>query len=181
MVVRIRLARWGARNHPFYGIVVANARAARDKKHLERVGTYNPVPDPSGVKHIEMNWERIKYWLGVGAQPSDRVAWLLSKAELMPPTPRQLQNEGRVSLTDQKTWDVRMVGPDGKVKMLSAEEARSMFEGKPEGEQLPKEVKAAAIKLPFKGSDIKLDGTPPTEALSPEERLKVLKMLVGIR
>ncbi|KAI8851609.1 ribosomal protein S16 domain-containing protein, partial [Chytridium lagenaria] len=136
MVVKIRLARWGARNHPFYGIVIANARAARDKKHLERVGTYNPIPDANGVKHIEMKWDRIKYWLGVGAQPSDRVAWLLAKAELMPPTPKQLQREGKISLSDAKTWDVRMIGPDGKERLLSAVEARTMFEGKPEGEQL---------------------------------------------
>jgi small subunit ribosomal protein S16 len=46
---------------------------------LEKVGTYNPIADPRGIKHIELNLERIKYWLGVGAQPSERVNWLLSK------------------------------------------------------------------------------------------------------
>ncbi|KAI9103178.1 ribosomal protein S16 domain-containing protein [Phlyctochytrium arcticum] len=79
MVVKIRLARWGASHNPFYGVVVANHRAARDGKHLERVGTYDPIPDKEGIKRIELNVERIKYWLGVGAQPSDRVAWLLAK------------------------------------------------------------------------------------------------------
>lgn len=79
MVVRIRLARWGARNNPFYGIVAANARAPRDGKHLERLGTYNPMKDENGHKHLELATDRIKYWLGVGAQPSDRAAWLLSK------------------------------------------------------------------------------------------------------
>lgn len=79
MVVKIRLARWGASNNPFYGIVVANARAARDGKHLERVGTYNPLPDNNNRKHIELNTQRIKYWLSVGAQPTERVAWLLAK------------------------------------------------------------------------------------------------------
>jgi small subunit ribosomal protein S16 len=79
MVVKIRLASWGVRNNRFFGIVVARDRAPRDGKHIERVGTYNPIPDKNGTKHIELNWDRIKYWLGVGAQPSDRVAWLLSK------------------------------------------------------------------------------------------------------
>jgi small subunit ribosomal protein S16 len=79
MVVRLRLARWGARNNPFYGIVAANVRAARDGKHLERLGTYNPIPDENNVKHLELDVDRIKYWLSVGAQPSDRVAWLLAK------------------------------------------------------------------------------------------------------
>ena len=69
--------------------MVANARSARDKKHLDRVGTFNPIPslsptsDPNAppvpTKHIELNFDRIKYWLGVGAQPTDRVAWLLAK------------------------------------------------------------------------------------------------------
>ena len=95
MVVRIRLARWGSQRNPFYGIVAANARAARDGKHLERLGTYNPIPN-NGVKHIQLNTDRIKYWLSVGAQPSDRVAWLLSKAGLMPPLPIQAHREGKV-------------------------------------------------------------------------------------
>ncbi|EGF82063.1 hypothetical protein BATDEDRAFT_10027 [Batrachochytrium dendrobatidis JAM81] len=82
MVVRIRLARWGAANNPFYGIVVANLRAARDGKHLERLGTYNPISDHNMTKHLELNVDRIKYWLSVGAQPSERVAWLLSKVIL---------------------------------------------------------------------------------------------------
>jgi len=81
MVVRLRLARWGRKGNPFYGIVAANARVARDKKHLEKLGTYNPLPDERGVKHIELDVERIKYWLSVGAQPSDRVAWLLAKVK----------------------------------------------------------------------------------------------------
>lgn len=79
MVLKIRLARWGARNNPFYGIVLAQQRAARDGKHLERLGTYNPIPSEDGVKHVELNCDRIKYWLSVGAQPTERAAWLLAK------------------------------------------------------------------------------------------------------
>ena len=79
MVVKIRLARWGARNNPFYGIVVANSRAPRDGKHLERVGTYNPIPDQNQTKFVELDVKRIKYWISVGAQPTERVAWLLAK------------------------------------------------------------------------------------------------------
>jgi small subunit ribosomal protein S16 len=81
MVVKIRLSRWGARRNPFYGIVVANARAPRDSKYLEKVGTYNPIPN-QGVKHLELDVNRIKYWLSVGAQPTERVHWLLAKVYL---------------------------------------------------------------------------------------------------
>ncbi len=79
MVVRIRLSRWGSKRNPFYGITIANARSPRDKGFLEKVGTYNSIPDQFGKKHIQLDVKRIKYWLSVGAQPSDRVHWLLAK------------------------------------------------------------------------------------------------------
>jgi small subunit ribosomal protein S16 len=81
MVVRIRLARHGIkiRNRPFYNIVVANAKSPRDGKHIEKVGLYDPIPNEHGIKNVELNSDRIKYWLSVGAWPSDTVARLLSK------------------------------------------------------------------------------------------------------
>ncbi|CAG8526012.1 8329_t:CDS:2 [Funneliformis mosseae] len=88
MVVRIRLARHGVRNRPFYHIVVANARAPRDGKHIEKVGLYDPIPNKQGIKNIELNADKIKYWLSVGAQPSDTVASLLSKSGFDFTTPK---------------------------------------------------------------------------------------------
>lgn len=82
MVVRIRLQRLGRRNLPVYRIVAANSKARRDGKYLERLGSYDPTPDPRGTKHISLNLERVKYWLGVGAQPSDTVAKMLAKVAL---------------------------------------------------------------------------------------------------
>eukprot|EP00053_Salpingoeca_punica_P010062 m.90567 g.90567 ORF g.90567 m.90567 type:complete len:107 (+) comp15268_c0_seq1:41-361(+) len=87
MVVAIRLSRWGNRHRPFFRIVVANARSPRDGKHLERVGTYDPLPTARGDKMVSMNFDRIKYWLSVGAQPSDAVARLLGMVNLGPPAP----------------------------------------------------------------------------------------------
>jgi small subunit ribosomal protein S16 len=94
MVVRIRLARFGRKNLPFYRIFVANIKSPRDGKHIENVGHYDPVPKPDGNKHISLNFDRIKYWLAVGAQPTDTVARLLGKVGLIPlppNTPRQTQ------------------------------------------------------------------------------------------
>ncbi|KAI8644913.1 30S ribosomal protein S16 [Parasitella parasitica] len=88
MVVRIRLARHGRRNLPFYQIVVANARTGRNSKPIEKIGTYNPIADESGNKLINLNFERAKYWLTVGAQPSESVEKLLVKADLMPQAPK---------------------------------------------------------------------------------------------
>ncbi|EEH42469.2 ribosomal protein S16 [Paracoccidioides brasiliensis Pb18] len=90
MVVKIRLSRFGNRHQPFYNIVVAQARSARDSKPLEVIGTYCPIPKiPTGLsdeeakvakpfKDIILDRSRTKYWLGVGAQPSKPVWRLLS-------------------------------------------------------------------------------------------------------
>jgi small subunit ribosomal protein S16 len=76
MPVKIRLARHGAKKKPFYRIVVANSEARRDGRFLEIVGTYNPLPDPAEVTFKN---ERVQYWMGQGAIPTDTVKNLLKK------------------------------------------------------------------------------------------------------
>jgi small subunit ribosomal protein S16 len=76
MSVKIRLARHGAKKRPFYRIVVANSESPRDGRFLEIVGTYNPVVEPVEVL---LKADRIKYWVGQGAIPSDTVKSLLKK------------------------------------------------------------------------------------------------------
>lgn len=76
MVVRIRLARWGQIHRPFYRIVAADARAKRDGRFIEVLGTYNPLPHSRReashkIKRVCLNVDRIKYWISVGAQPTD--------------------------------------------------------------------------------------------------------------
>lgn len=83
MAVVIRMARQGAKKHPFYHIVAADSRAPRDGRFIERLGTYNPMVDKTHADRVKLNEERIKYWLGVGALPSDRVARFLGEAKLM--------------------------------------------------------------------------------------------------
>ncbi|KAL8751091.1 MAG: hypothetical protein Q9199_006657 [Rusavskia elegans] len=91
MVLKIRLARFGKRNAPFYNIVVAQARTARNSKPLEVLGTYDPIPKPppsgegKAIKDIKLDTSRAKYWLGVGAQPSDPAWRLLSMVGLLEP------------------------------------------------------------------------------------------------
>lgn len=76
-MVKIRLARYGARNRPFYRIVVADSRAPRDGRFIEKVGFYDPLRDPPC---IEVDKEKIEEWLRKGAQLTDAVAGLLKKA-----------------------------------------------------------------------------------------------------
>lgn len=68
MATKIRLQRGGHKGYAFYRIVVADARAPRDGKFIEKIGTYNPNTNPSTV---DLNFERALYWVGVGAQPTD--------------------------------------------------------------------------------------------------------------
>ena len=77
MALRIRLARGGARNRPFYRLVVAENTAPRDGRFVEKIGYYNPLVEKDNKEYFVVNEEKAKYWLSVGAKPSDRVAKLL--------------------------------------------------------------------------------------------------------
>ncbi|EZQ18836.1 30S ribosomal protein S16 [Pseudomonas sp. G11-1] len=79
-MVTIRLARGGSKKRPFYHLTVANSRNARDGRFVERVGFFNPVA-AGGEPRLSVNQERVSYWLGQGAQPSERVASLLKEAQ----------------------------------------------------------------------------------------------------
>ena len=89
MALKIRLSRGGRKSRPFYRIVVADSRAPRDGRYIEKVGTYNPLLENSDENRVQLVKERIEYWLGQGAKPSERVALFLGKAGLadMPAQP----------------------------------------------------------------------------------------------
>ena len=84
MSVSLRLSRGGSKKRPYYKIVIANSRAPRDGKFLEQVGTYNPLLAKDDENRIKMNLDRIKHWLGQGAQPTDRVSRMLEAAGVLP-------------------------------------------------------------------------------------------------
>ncbi len=77
MSLRIRLSRGGAKKRPYYRIVVADSRRPRDGRYIERLGTYNPMVVKDHPERLTLNDERVKYWLGVGAKPSERIARFL--------------------------------------------------------------------------------------------------------
>ena len=89
MSLRIRLSRGGAKKRPFYRIVVADSRSPRDGRFIEKIGTYNPMLPKDGGNRLVIKEDRVKYWVSVGALPSDRVARFLGDAGLMdkPATP----------------------------------------------------------------------------------------------
>jgi len=80
MAMKIRLARGGSKKRPFYRIVASDSRMPRDGRYIEKLGTYNPLLAKDSEDRVQMNMERVQYWLGEGAQPTDRVARFLEAA-----------------------------------------------------------------------------------------------------
>jgi small subunit ribosomal protein S16 len=77
MAVKIRLKRVGAKNHPVYRLVVTDSRSPRDGRFIEEVGTYNP--ERKGQDNFQLDYDRVQYWLGQGAQPSETVSSLIKR------------------------------------------------------------------------------------------------------
>jgi small subunit ribosomal protein S16 len=77
MAVKIRLSRGGAKKRPYYYVVVAHGTSPRDGRYIEQIGTFDPMLKKDNPERVKLNDERIKHWLSVGAQPTDRVARLL--------------------------------------------------------------------------------------------------------
>ncbi|KEF60449.1 30S ribosomal protein S16 [Exophiala aquamarina CBS 119918] len=113
MVLRIRLARFGTKRKPIYNIVLSQAKTARNSKPMEVLGTYNPIPQtplashdtpeftpggekfkPKKYKDIKLDTVRTKYWLGVGAQPTEPVEKLLCMVSAWSPLVR-IKEDGR--------------------------------------------------------------------------------------
>jgi small subunit ribosomal protein S16 len=79
-MVTIRLTRGGAKKRPFYHVVVTDSRNRRDGRYIERLGFFNPIA-AGKEEGLKLDLERVQYWLGQGAQPSDRVASLIKQVE----------------------------------------------------------------------------------------------------
>jgi small subunit ribosomal protein S16 len=83
MAVKIRLARGGTKKRPYYRVVIADERAPRDGRFIEKVGTYNPLLASDNAERVTLDLERIQHWISKGAQPTDRVLRFLDKAGVM--------------------------------------------------------------------------------------------------
>jgi small subunit ribosomal protein S16 len=81
--MKIRLARGGNKKRPFYRIVAADSRMPRDGRYIEKLGTYNPLLPKDSEERVKMDVKRVQYWLGQGAQATDRVARMLEAAGVL--------------------------------------------------------------------------------------------------
>lgn len=94
MAMKIRLARGGSKKRPFYRIVAADSRMPRDGRYIERLGTYNPLLPKDSEERVKMDIDRVKYWLGEGAQPTDRISRMLEAAGVLDKKERSNPNKG---------------------------------------------------------------------------------------
>ena len=117
MAMKIRLARGGSKKRPFYAIVAADSRMPRDGRFIEKLGTYNPMLPKDSEERVKMNIERVKYWLGEGAQPTDRVSRMLEAAGELPKKDRSNPKKG----TPGKAAQAR--AEEKAAKAAAAEEA----------------------------------------------------------
>ena len=117
MSMKIRLARGGSNKRPFYAIVASDSRMPRDGRFIEKLGTYNPLLAKDDENRVKMDLDRIKHWMGLGAQPTDRVARFLDKAGIIKRTakmnpekasPRPIQKADQPSASRaETTWAFR--------------------------------------------------------------------------
>jgi small subunit ribosomal protein S16 len=94
MSMKIRLARGGSKKRPFYRIVASDSRMPRDGRFIEKLGIYNPLLAKDSEERVKMDVERVQYWIGQGAQPTDRVARMLEAAGVTPKTERNNPKKG---------------------------------------------------------------------------------------
>jgi small subunit ribosomal protein S16 len=95
MAMKIRLARGGTKKRPFYRIVAADSRMARDGRFIEKLGTYNPLLPKDSEDRVKMDLDRVKAWLAEGAQPTDRVSRMLEAAGVLEKKERNNPNKAK--------------------------------------------------------------------------------------
>jgi small subunit ribosomal protein S16 len=133
MAVAIRLSRGGAKKRPYYRIVVADSRAPRDGKYLEQIGTYNPLLAKDDANRVKLNEDRARYWVGVGAQMSDRVARFLDAAGIKERTAKNNPQKAEPGEKAKERAEERAA------KAAEAEEAAKAASEAPAAEEAPAE------------------------------------------
>ena len=124
MALKIRLARGGAKKRPFYRVVVADTRAPRDGRFIEKIGTFNPLLAKDDAARVVLDIERAKHWIGVGALPTDRVARFLSDAGVLTRAARNNPEKAKPKAKAQERLEAaRMAAEEAAEAAKAAAEA----------------------------------------------------------
>jgi len=180
-MLKIRLARGGAKKRPYYSIVVADSHSPRDGRFIEKVGSYNPLLKKDDPNRVVLNIERISEWMGKGAQPTDRVARELSKQGLVKWEAGNNPNKGqpgtkakeRAEERTKREADRAAAIEEAKNNPPPAPEPEPVVEEAPAAEETPAaeaapaEVAPAAEEAP--AAEAVAEETPAAEAAAPTE------------
>ncbi len=159
MAVALRLSRGGSKKRPFFRIVAADVRAPRDGRYLERLGTYNPMKEKSDPERVTLNKDRIKYWLSVGAKPTERVQKFLANEKLADKP--IIYKQTKQDKPKKKTLE-KLKAKEEKVKAKEQAAAEKPAEAAaPEQPAADKPAEAAAPEQPT--------ADKPAEAPAPEQ------------
>ena len=160
MPVSIRLSRGGAKKRPYYRIVVADSRASRDGKYLEQIGTYNPLLPKDSAERVKLNEDRARYWLGVGAQATDRVARFLDAAGVKERATRNNPKKGEQGEKAKERAEERAskAAEAEEARLAAEEEAKSAAAAPAEetpvdAQDAPAEVDADTAEVEAAGED----------------------------
>ncbi len=156
-MLKIRMSRGGAKKRPFYKIVIADSRRPRDGKFIEKVGFFNPLLPKDKKERLNLDTDRIKYWLSQGAQPSDRVARFLGQENIIP-MPAQKNNP--IKAKPKKKAQEKLKAAEEAKK---AAEAAAAAPAAPAAEEAPVAEAAPAEEAPVAEQ-------APTAEEAPEEK-----------
>lgn len=145
MATRIRLQRGGRKNYAYYSIVIADARAPRDGRFTEKIGTYNPNTNPASV---DLNFDRALYWVETGAQPTDTVRNILQKegVYLMKHLRGGVKKGAFDEAACQQKFDAWKAGKDQKLNSVRENDAKSKKEAAAKELEAEKKVNEAIAK-----------------------------------
>ena len=195
-MLKLRLSRGGTKKRPVYKVVVADSRFARDGRFIEKVGFFNPLLPKEKKERIGLEAERIKYWLGQGAQPTTRVARILGENELMPMPANGNNPQKAIPKKDRKKEGSEEAkkeeapkaeaAPAAEAKKEEAPKAEAKKEEAPKAEAAPaaeakkeEAPKAEAKKEEAPKAEAKKEEAPKAEAKkkAPKEEKKYLKFI----
>src|SRR5210317_70470 len=160
-MLKIRMSRGGAKKRPFYKIVVADSRRPRDGKFIEKVGFFNPLLPKDKKERLNLDIDRIKYWLAQGAQPSERIARFLGQAEVIP-MPAQRNNPIKAKPKKKAQEKLKAAAEAKKAAPAETPAAEATT-----AEAAPKETPAAEAK---KAAEAAPAETPAAEAAEEEKK-----------
>ncbi|MDA8867266.1 30S ribosomal protein S16 [Candidatus Pelagibacter sp.] len=169
-MLKLRLSRGGTKKRPVYKVVVADSRFARDGRFIEKVGFFNPLLPKDKKERVGLEAERIKYWLGQGAQPTTRVARILGENELMP-MPANGNNPKKAVPKKERKKEGEEAPAAPKAAPAEAAPAEAPKEAAPAAEaapaEAPKETAPAAEAAP---AEAPKEAAPAAEAPKEEQK-----------